>query len=94
MKNTALYGNNIWTPIFKEKRTIGECQKACMYNSDCRFWSYRKQDKQCAIKTSKGYAREGNNNQWESGASDCNPRGGLEELSIVYRLNLLNYGRP
>ena len=77
MKNTALYGNNIWTPMFKEKGTIGECQKACMYNADCKFWSYRKRDKMCAIKTSKGNAREGNNHQWESGASDCNPSGEL-----------------
>ena len=73
MKNTALYGNNIWTPMFKEKGTIGECQKACMYNADCKFWSYRKQDKKCAIKTSKGNAMEGNDGQWESGASDCEP---------------------
>ena len=74
MKNTALYGHNIWPQWFKEKETIGDCQMACMYRKiECKFWSYNKQDKRCAIKTSKGNAREGNNDQWESGAKDCEP---------------------
>jgi len=74
MKNTALYGHNIWPQWFKEKETIGDCQMACMYRKiECKFWSYNKQDKRCAIKTSKGNAREGNNDQWESGAKDCVP---------------------
>ena len=52
---------------------MGECQMAYMYNAECKFWSYRKQDKMCAIKTSKGDAIEGNHDQWVSGASDCEP---------------------
>merc|ERR1719369_2219357 len=75
MKNTALYGHNIWPQWFKEKETIGDCQMACMYRKiECKFWSYNKQDKRCAIKTSKGNAREGNDDLWESGSRDCVPR--------------------
>ena len=73
MKNTALYGNNIWAHGFNVTETILACQMACMYETKCKFWSYNKQAKRCAIKTSKGNAREGNNDQWESGAVNCVP---------------------
>ena len=75
MKNTHLYGNNIWTPEeSKKKETILDCQMACKNKKECKFWSYRKYDKKCAIKTSKGNANEGNDDLWESGSRDCVPR--------------------
>ena len=76
MKNTHLYGNNIVQKDgkeFKKMETILGCQMACMYNKECKFWSYRKYDKKCAIKTSKGNANEGNDDLWESGAKKCVP---------------------